>query len=57
MFLSEWRVPDPCDSKFGIRRQGGFVVVDIYIYIYACVCSFLFFFELIVDCKLKCVYK
>lgn len=32
MFLSEWRVPDPCDSKFGIRRQGGFVVVDIYIY-------------------------
>ena len=42
MFLSEWRVPDPCDSKFGIRRQGGFVVVDIYI----CMCMFLFSFSL-----------
>lgn len=43
MFLSEWRLPDPCDSKFGIRRQGGFVVVDIYIYIF-------FFFKLISYC-------
>lgn len=50
MFLSEWRVPDPCDSKFGIRRQGGFVA-DIF-----------FLFKLIVVVKLivnrsVCIYK